>query len=247
METANTNYSQYPHGPPQAPSRVKYVTQGETTYVTSNLLYPQSVIDRLHSQLRESEAQREAGALEINRLHREREERIAALEDDYAELKADRDAAHENHVVAHHSWKLGEEENRALRQRITALEAEVDAILYTAARAEDVVSLLDKHGVPTHEGGELLELDRRVSFAMSRHDLTQRIATLEAERDKTCEWLESESGEYWNTACRATWCFEAGGVKENDVTFCHNCGRRVVAVPWVDEPEPDEEEGEVRL
>lgn len=65
-----------------------------------------------------------------------------------------------------------------------------------------------------------------------------------AERDGTCQWVESRDGEYWETSCGEAWCFTDGGVEDNGVKFCHGCGKRVAAVPYVDEPEPDEDDAE---
>lgn len=44
---------------------------------------------------------------------------------------------------------------------------------------------------------------------------------------KVCEWYEDEDG-VWDTACGAMWEFINDGPKENNMKFCHNCGKKVV-------------------
>ena len=47
----------------------------------------------------------------------------------------------------------------------------------------------------------------------------------------TCEWYpddpDPEYSPYWNSSCGLTWAFHEGGVKENGVKFCPNCGSKV--------------------
>lgn len=59
----------------------------------------------------------------------------------------------------------------------------------------------------------------------------------------TCTWDEDEDG-VWTTACGEAWVFNDGGSTpaENNVRFCHSCGKGCAAVPFT--PEPDEDEAE---
>jgi hypothetical protein len=49
---------------------------------------------------------------------------------------------------------------------------------------------------------------------------------------ETCAWREDISSEFWESACGKTWCFADGGPAENDVLFCHGCGKPVALVPY---------------
>ena len=58
-----------------------------------------------------------------------------------------------------------------------------------------------------------------------------------------CEWAESdpwgvEPGTY-DSACGEKWSFTDGGVAENGVKFCHNCGKPVKVIQF---PEPTDED-----
>jgi hypothetical protein len=59
----------------------------------------------------------------------------------------------------------------------------------------------------------------------------------------SCEWSETDPwgdmpGTY-ESACGEMWSFNEGGVKENGVKFCQNCGKPVVVVPF---PQPADED-----
>ena len=48
-----------------------------------------------------------------------------------------------------------------------------------------------------------------------------------AAKDSTCEWHEDEDG-LWQMGCGGDpWLFEDGGVVENRVRYCMNCGKPV--------------------
>jgi hypothetical protein len=52
--------------------------------------------------------------------------------------------------------------------------------------------------------------------------LTRKIATLPEE---VCEWKQ-DSG-IWLTKCGRSWDFFIGGPADNDVKYCHHCGRPI--------------------
>jgi len=41
----------------------------------------------------------------------------------------------------------------------------------------------------------------------------------------TCEWTHNEDDGYWDTSCGKAWRFDDGGPKENNMNFCHCCGK----------------------
>lgn len=48
-------------------------------------------------------------------------------------------------------------------------------------------------------------------------------------RDRgVCVWRkEDDEWNSWTSDCDQTWCFEEGTPKENNVRYCHFCGKRV--------------------
>ncbi len=41
----------------------------------------------------------------------------------------------------------------------------------------------------------------------------------------TCEWTHNDDDGFWETACGKAWRFDDGGPKENNMNFCHCCGK----------------------
>ena len=41
----------------------------------------------------------------------------------------------------------------------------------------------------------------------------------------TCEWTHNDDDGYWDTSCGKAWGFDDGGPKENNMNFCHCCGK----------------------
>lgn len=41
----------------------------------------------------------------------------------------------------------------------------------------------------------------------------------------TCEWTHNDDDGYWDTSCGKAWRFDDGGPKENNMNFCHCCGK----------------------
>lgn len=40
-----------------------------------------------------------------------------------------------------------------------------------------------------------------------------------------CEWTHNDDDGYWDTSCGKAWRFDDGGPKENNMNFCHCCGK----------------------
>lgn len=55
---------------------------------------------------------------------------------------------------------------------------------------------------------------------------------------RTCEYRETEDGEYWDTACGHQLVFEYGPPSKSGCKFCGRCGGVLVEVSYV---EPEEE------
>ena len=45
-----------------------------------------------------------------------------------------------------------------------------------------------------------------------------------------CEWMHNSDG-VWTSDCGATWEFIDGGPTENNMNYCHKCGR-VLRIDW---------------
>jgi hypothetical protein len=58
-----------------------------------------------------------------------------------------------------------------------------------------------------------------------------------------CEWSQDdwEAGT-WSAGCGLVWCFEDGGPTENEMKFCPGCGHGLVATPYKDPPDEDEDD-----
>ena len=41
----------------------------------------------------------------------------------------------------------------------------------------------------------------------------------------TCKWTHNDDDGYWDTSCGKAWRFDDGGPKENNMNFCHCCGK----------------------
>ena len=41
----------------------------------------------------------------------------------------------------------------------------------------------------------------------------------------TCEWTHDDDDGYWDTSCGEAWRIDDGGPKENNMNFCHCCGK----------------------
>ena len=52
----------------------------------------------------------------------------------------------------------------------------------------------------------------------------------EAQLERTCTWGLDSTPDYevWESACGHSWVFEAGGIEENNVSYCQGCGGKVL-------------------
>jgi hypothetical protein len=68
-----------------------------------------------------------------------------------------------------------------------------------------------------------------------------RCATMKA--DQLCEWSQDdwEAGT-WSAGCGLVWRFEDGGPTENEMKFCPGCGHGLVATPYKDPTDEDEDD-----
>ena len=50
--------------------------------------------------------------------------------------------------------------------------------------------------------------------------------------DYRCKWKfhDDEYGDYWETECGQSWCYNEGDLKDNGVKFCHSCGKEIKEV-----------------
>ena len=44
----------------------------------------------------------------------------------------------------------------------------------------------------------------------------------------TCVWTHNEDDGFWETACGEAWRFDDGGPGENNMHFCHSCGKSLL-------------------
>ena len=56
-----------------------------------------------------------------------------------------------------------------------------------------------------------------------------------------CRWTEDAWHSGWDTACGRVFVLITGGPAENQYHYCPGCGGALVAVPW-QEPDDDEED-----
>lgn len=47
--------------------------------------------------------------------------------------------------------------------------------------------------------------------------------------DEVCVWEEQDPDyeSYWETSCGSAWCLMEGTPKENEIIYCHTCGKHV--------------------
>lgn len=64
------------------------------------------------------------------------------------------------------------------------------------------------------------------SILVTEWNRLQRAIRARSGKVGRCTWTEDADG-VWHTECGEAWTFECDGPKENRVTFCHHCGRRV--------------------
>ena len=53
-----------------------------------------------------------------------------------------------------------------------------------------------------------------------------------ATQPEACTWTETDDEDgIWSSSCGELWSFIDGGPKENRVSYCHNCGKKVEVKP----------------
>lgn len=82
---------------------------------------------------------------------------------------------------------------------------------------------------------EMKERSKRPSWGTSPINPRQRefiyarlVISAHTELTATCLWEEHHLGDFWSGACGASWIFTNGGPTDNQMTYCPQCGRRVV-------------------
>ena len=136
----------------------------------------------------------------------------------YAEnqkLRAEIAAARTQEAVMQNSIASIKQSREAYLQRCDKLETELST-------AREMISLRD----------EVLASTKAELF-----DAWKRIAEIET-KPTPCQWkyLGQEDGE-WRATCGLSWWFENGGVKDNEIHFCPNCGHPVEEMPIESEEE----------
>lgn len=54
--------------------------------------------------------------------------------------------------------------------------------------------------------------------------------SVQPKRKRHCRWTYDEDIDAWETECGDTFCFIMGGPAENNVRFCHYCGKPLLVV-----------------
>lgn len=76
--------------------------------------------------------------------------------------------------------------------------------------------------------------------APGSYKLARGVLNLRPAEPVTCQWKEDDEGN-WDTSCGEKWVFTVDGPTENNVRFCHGCGKPVEVVPYVREKEDEDE------
>lgn len=106
---------------------------------------------------------------------------------------------------------------------------------------------------PAVEYGDYMDCDCVVSMfyaiAVGHAELRAKLSRYEDTglspedlKERTCEWSEDDSGMWICSKCDMAWEFTHDGLVENEVNYCHKCGRKIVKiVPYAEEVDKDEE------
>ena len=122
---------------------------------------------------------------------------------------------------------LGSKDMQDIRDLIAEVErlrAEVSALWELADSAVLASLKLDKK-----VGGELIRL--RSNLGLSRDsgspDLSKDRQPIDS--DTSCKWVEVDEYDCttWETDCGRKWEFMADGPVENDIKYCHGCGKPI--------------------
>ena len=82
----------------------------------------------------------------------------------------------------------------------------------------DIVALAISEGIKLRTGAGVVRLARAV---LAKWGAPQPVVR----EPLTCEWTHNDDDGYWDTSCAKAWRFDDGGPKENNMNFCHCCGK----------------------
>ena len=82
----------------------------------------------------------------------------------------------------------------------------------------DIVALAISDGIKVRTGAGAVRL---VRAALAKWGTPQPVVR----EPLTCEWSHNDDDGYWDTSCGKAWRFDDGGPKENNMNFCHCCGK----------------------
>ena len=82
---------------------------------------------------------------------------------------------------------------------------------------------------------EALNIIQRLNEVEKKHNLSRVAVVLPSQRIKlaalkgsTCKWwLDDDDWNAYASECGMMWILESGTPVENDIVYCHKCGRRV--------------------
>lgn len=106
---------------------------------------------------------------------------------------------------------------------------------------------------PAEEFGEYMDCDCVVShiyhMAIGHAELRHHLGQYESFglspdelQERTCGWYEDEDGNWNCSKCTAVWIFPEDGPGENEMSFCPECGRKIVSIsPYKEEDAGDED------
>ena len=82
----------------------------------------------------------------------------------------------------------------------------------------EIVALAISEGIKVRTGAGAMRL---VRAALAKWGTPQPVVR----EPLTCEWTHNDVDGYWDTSCGKAWRFDDGGPKENNMNFCHCCGK----------------------
>jgi Zn finger protein HypA/HybF involved in hydrogenase expression len=136
----------------------------------------------------------------------------------------------------------------------TRLEAEIERLRGLVTKYEAEMATCESCSEALYEGAKLVPLRTADQPSLRRcpdcdtpmwpaefNVPCGRCATMKA--DQLCEWSQDdwEAGT-WSAGCGLVWRFEDGGPTENEMKFCPGCGHGLVATPYKDPTDEDEDD-----
>lgn len=61
----------------------------------------------------------------------------------------------------------------------------------------------------------------------------EAIAELEALENRSCNWYQEENNDYFESDCGAQFTLFEGMPSENNMNFCHKCGKKLIEHKYV--------------